>query len=33
MGTVPFHIIMFVLLFLLTMFPQLSLWLPTHMSG
>jgi len=33
MGTVPFHIIMFVLLFLLTVFPQLSLWLPAHMSG
>jgi C4-dicarboxylate transporter, DctM subunit len=32
MGTIPFHIIMFVLLFLLTAFPQLSLWLPAHMN-
>ena len=32
MGTIPFHIIMFVLLFLLTIFPQLSLWLPAHMN-
>jgi C4-dicarboxylate transporter, DctM subunit len=32
LGTIPFHIIMFVLLFLLTVFPQLSLWLPAHMN-
>ncbi len=32
MGTIPFHIIMFVLLFLLTIFPQLALWLPAHMT-
>jgi len=32
MGTIPFHIIMFVLLFLLTIFPQLALWLPAHMN-
>lgn len=32
MGTIPFHIIMFVLLFLLTIFPQLALWLPVHMN-
>jgi C4-dicarboxylate transporter DctM subunit len=32
MGTIPFHIIMFVLLFLLTAFPQLALWLPAHMN-
>ena len=32
MGTIPFHIIMFALLFLLTVFPQLALWLPAHMS-
>jgi C4-dicarboxylate transporter, DctM subunit len=31
-GTIPFHIIMFVLLFLLTLFPQLALWLPAHMN-
>jgi tripartite ATP-independent transporter DctM subunit len=31
MGTIPFHIIMFVLLFLLTIFPQLALWLPSQM--
>ena len=32
MGTIPFHIIMFVLLALLTVFPGLSLWLPAQMS-
>jgi C4-dicarboxylate transporter DctM subunit len=32
MGTIPFHIIMFVLLFILTAFPQLALWLPAHMN-
>ena len=32
MGTIPFHIIMFLLLFLLTVFPQLALWLPAHMN-
>jgi C4-dicarboxylate transporter, DctM subunit len=32
LGTIPFHIIMFVLLFLLMAFPQLALWLPDHMS-
>jgi tripartite ATP-independent transporter DctM subunit len=32
MGTIPFHIIMFVLLALLTIFPQLTLWLPGQMS-
>jgi TRAP-type C4-dicarboxylate transport system permease large subunit len=32
MGTIPFHIIMFVLLLLLTVFPQLALWLPAHMN-
>ncbi len=31
MGTIPFHIIMFVLLFLLTVFPGLALWLPGQM--
>ncbi|HUB15109.1 MAG TPA: TRAP transporter large permease [Acetobacteraceae bacterium] len=32
LGTIPFHILMFVLLFLLMVFPQLALWLPGHMS-
>jgi C4-dicarboxylate transporter DctM subunit len=32
MGTIPFHLIMFVLLFLLTVFPQLTLWLPGQMN-
>ncbi|HYZ22724.1 MAG TPA: TRAP transporter large permease [Rhodopila sp.] len=32
MGTIPFHVIMFVLLFLLTVFPDLALWLPGRMS-
>lgn len=31
LGTIPFHIIMFVLLFLLMAFPQLALWLPGHL--
>jgi C4-dicarboxylate transporter DctM subunit len=32
MGTIPFHIIMFVLLFLLCVFPDLALWLPSQMN-
>jgi tripartite ATP-independent transporter DctM subunit len=32
MGTIPFHIIMFVLLALLTLFPGLALWLPGQMN-
>jgi C4-dicarboxylate transporter, DctM subunit len=32
LGTIPFHVIMFVLLFLLMVFPGLALWLPGHMS-
>ncbi len=32
MGTIPFHIIMFVLLGLLTVFPALALWLPNQMN-
>ena len=32
MGTIPFHIIMFALLALLTMFPALALWLPGQMQ-
>jgi C4-dicarboxylate transporter DctM subunit len=31
-GTIPFHIVMFVLLALLLAFPGLALWLPTHMA-
>lgn len=33
MGTVPFHIIMFVLLIMLVVFPEIALWLPNHMLG
>ena len=32
MGTIPFHIIMFMLLLLLTIFPSLALWLPGQMN-
>lgn len=31
-GTIPFHLIMFVLLGLLMLFPQLALWLPGQMT-
>jgi tripartite ATP-independent transporter DctM subunit len=31
MGTMPFHIIMLVLLFMLVAWPQLALWLPSRM--
>jgi len=31
LGTIPFHITMFVLLFLLVVFPQIAPWLPGHM--
>ena len=30
LGTIPFHIIMFVLLALVILFPGLALWLPAH---
>ncbi|HST74968.1 MAG TPA: TRAP transporter large permease [Acetobacteraceae bacterium] len=33
MGTIPFHLIMFLLLALLMAFPQLAMWLPTHMNS
>jgi len=33
MGTVPFHLLMFVLLLLLVLWPELALWLPNHISG
>ena len=29
MGTVPFHLIMFVLLLLLVIFPEIAMWLPS----
>jgi tripartite ATP-independent transporter DctM subunit len=32
-GTIPFHLLMFVLLVLLVFWPDLALWLPQHMSG
>lgn len=32
-GTIPFHLIMLVLLVLLVFFPELALWLPKQMSG
>ena len=32
MGTVPFHLIMFVLLVLLVLFPDLAMWLPSSAS-
>ncbi|QJW85721.1 TRAP transporter large permease [Ramlibacter terrae] len=33
MGTVPFHLLMFVLLLMLVAWPGLALWLPSHVSG
>jgi len=33
LGTVPFHLIMFVVLALVIFWPDLALWLPQHMSG
>ncbi len=33
LGTIPFHLIMFVLLLLLVVFPELALWLPAQMIG
>ena len=32
MGTIPFHLIMFVVLALVILWPDLALWLPHHMS-
>lgn len=32
LGTVPFHLLMFVLLAMLALWPQLALWLPAHVS-
>lgn len=33
LGTIPFHLIMFVMLALLAFWPQLALWLPQHMAA
>ncbi len=33
MGTVPFHLLMFVLLGMLVAWPEIALWLPGHLSG
>jgi tripartite ATP-independent transporter DctM subunit len=33
LGTIPFHLLMFGLLLLLTLWPELALWLPAHMSA
>ncbi len=32
MGTIPFHLIMFLLLVMLVIWPEIALWLPAHMS-
>jgi TRAP-type C4-dicarboxylate transport system permease large subunit len=32
-GTIPFHLIMFVVLVMVMVWPELALWLPHHMSG
>ncbi|MFC7397890.1 TRAP transporter large permease [Chelatococcus sp. GCM10030263] len=32
-GTIPFHLLMIVLLILLTLFPEIALWLPSQMLG
>ena len=32
-GTIPFHLIMFVVLAMVITWPELALWLPQHMSG
>lgn len=32
MGTIPFHLIMFLLLFMLVFWPELALWLPQQMT-
>jgi TRAP-type C4-dicarboxylate transport system permease large subunit len=33
LGTIPFHLLMFGLLLLLTLWPELALWLPAHMAA
>lgn len=32
-GTIPFHLLMFLLLLMLVVWPELALWLPNHISG
>jgi TRAP-type C4-dicarboxylate transport system permease large subunit len=32
-GTIPFHLIMFVLLVMLVFWPEIALWLPHHMAA
>ena len=32
-GTIPFHLLMFVLLIMLVFWPEIALWLPQHMSA
>jgi C4-dicarboxylate transporter DctM subunit len=32
-GTIPFHLIMFVVLMMVILWPELALWLPAKMSG
>ena len=32
-GTIPFHLLMFVLLIALVFWPEIALWLPNHMSA
>ena len=32
-GTIPFHLLMFVLLIMLVFWPEIALWLPHHMSA
>jgi TRAP-type mannitol/chloroaromatic compound transport system permease large subunit len=33
LGTLPYHVIMFVLLGVLMVWPDLALWLPNNMTG
>jgi tripartite ATP-independent transporter DctM subunit len=33
LGTIPFHLIMFLMLAFLVFWPEIALWLPHHMSG
>jgi TRAP-type C4-dicarboxylate transport system permease large subunit len=32
-GTIPFHLIMFAVLVMVMVWPELALWLPHQMSG
>ena len=32
-GSIPFHLLMFLLLLMLVVWPELALWLPNHISG